>query len=322
MTLTRAFVLVAFLLFGTIGIAAWQKKHASSSKAEAVNATPVAAHPIAPSKKIVDTSLWPRSANDLPYDDRVSELFNLGEPKLPFVETITYSSRVDWLKGRPAWLVDYASHYNTSRHFIARSLNKKPDYITQQVANGDLFNVYRLDIPLSFHLLVDLSRCKLWLYAADSNTHERTLIKRYDVGLGRLDPSKPSGSLTPLGIYRLGSNIATFQSGVQGLYQGSRVEMITVFGTRWIPFEKSIGICTAPPKGYGIHGTPWKHTDKDELVDEGTGIGGYESDGCLRLSQDDVEELFAIIVTKPSYIEIVKDFNDATFATDEALSTR
>lgn len=316
MTLTRAFVLVAVLLFGTIGIAAWQKKNASKAKVEAVSTATASAKPVAPSKKIVDTSLWPRPADGLPYDDRVSELFNLGEPKLPFVETITYSSRVDWLKGRPAWLVDYASHYSTSRHFIARSLNKKPDYLTQQVVNGDLFNVYRLDYPLHFHLVVDLSRCKLWLYAVDDTTHEHLLIKRYDVGLGRLDASKVSGSLTPLGTYRLGGNIATFQSGVQGLYQGSRVEMITVFGTRWIPFEKSIGICTAPPKGYGVHGTPWKHTDKDELVDEGEGIGGYASDGCLRLSQDDVEEIFAIIVTKPSYIEIVKDFNDATFATE------
>jgi len=38
---------------------------------------------------------------------------------------------------------------------------------------------------------------------------------------------------------------------------------------------------------------------------------GYYSDGCIRLATPDMEELFAVIVTKPTVIEIVKDFNDA-----------
>ena len=62
--------------------------------------------------------------DDVPEADRVDELFNRQDPKFPIVETIPYRSRVAWQKGRPAWLSDYAAHYKTSRHFIARSLNE------------------------------------------------------------------------------------------------------------------------------------------------------------------------------------------------------
>ena len=57
--------------------------------------------------------------------DRIHEFFTTGINKLPIVETITYTPRVQWLEGRAAWVSDYASYYGTSRHFIARSLNGK-----------------------------------------------------------------------------------------------------------------------------------------------------------------------------------------------------
>lgn len=88
--------------------------------------------------------------------------------------------------------------------------------------------------------------------------------------------------------------------------------MITVFGTRWIPFEKEVGICSAPAKGFGLHGTPWTVGSKGEHVDQINSIAKYESDGCIRLATPDMEELFAIIITKPTTIEIVKDFFETT----------
>ena len=45
-------------------------------------------------------------------------------------------------------------------------------------------------------------------------------------------------------------------------------------------------------------------------------IGSYESDGCIRLAQSDIEELYAIIITKPTVVEIVTDFHDAEIPGD------
>jgi hypothetical protein len=253
----------------------------------------------------------PPSSPPLPEAGRIQELFNKGEPKLSFVETVTYKSRVPWQKGRPAWLVDYAHHYNTSRHFIARSLNGKADYFKQDVAEGDRFNVFRKDKNINFHLLIDVSKCKLWLYCHDVDSKERWLLKAYQICLGRIDKSKISGLLTPLGKYTVGNKIAIYKPKIQGYHNGQKVEMIRVFGTRWIPFEKEISGCTAPAKGFGLHGIPWVPNNKGELVQDTSSLGKYESDGCIRLATEDIEEIFAIIITKPATVELVKNFHDA-----------
>lgn len=253
------------------------------------------------------------TAAALPEANLIEDLFRTTGNKLPIVETLTYKSHVSWQKGRPAWLSDYALHYQTSRHFIARSLNGKPDYLTQEIKEGDRFNVLRKDKPFQFYLVVDTSRCKMWFYYIDLENKDKVLLKTYQVGLGRLDSSKTSGLLTPLGKYSLGSRITTYKPKLMGTYQGKKTEMVTVFGTRWIPFDKEVGKCTAPAKGFGIHGTPWKPKANGELADSLQGIGKYESDGCIRLGMQDMEELFAIIVTKPTTIEIVRDFSEATF---------
>lgn len=248
------------------------------------------------------------SSSALPEADRVADLFDTSRIKLPIVETITYRSRVPWQKGRAAWLSDYAAHYETSRHFIARSLNGKPDYLKQEIAEGDKFNVLRKDKDFKFYLLVDTSRCKMWFYYIDHEQNKKTLLKTYPVGLGRLDSSKPSGLLTPLGTYSLGDKTATYQPKVMGTHKGKNVEMITIFGTRWIPFEKEIGNCTAPARGFGIHGTPWERGQDGVCRDNTDSLGKFESDGCIRLSTRDLEEIYAIIVTKPTEIEIVPDY--------------
>ena len=102
-----------------------------------------------------------------------------------------------------------------------------------------------------------------------------------------------------------------------GNNNGQRVEMIKVFGTRWIPFDKEISGCTAAPAGFGIHGVPWIPNDKGDLVEKIDSLNKYESDGCIRLSTADIEELFAIIITRPTVIEIVKDYFDAQLPGEE-----
>jgi len=248
----------------------------------------------------------------LPEADRVDQLFVTDSSKLGIVETISYTSRAPWVQGRPAWIADYASHYNTSRHFIARSLNKKPDYFTQKASPGARFNVFKKDKKLQFYLLADLSRCRLWFYYIDLDQNERVLLKTYSIGVGRVNQKKQSGYMTPIGKYSIGDKIAIYKPGVTGFFHDEQIEMISVFGTRWIPLDQDIEGCTEPARGLGLHGAPWIKDSETKLWREDREkIGVYDSDGCIRLLSEDIEELFSIVITKPTVIELVKDFNDA-----------
>lgn len=332
MTFPKLLAIIAVILFGIIGIAVFFKE-------DKYPGIPIEATVFAPleveldreirmispeesaKQQIADNSnarmelpaLKPLSSSvALPVEvDRVEQLFSKTGPNLPIVETITYKSRVDWLKGRPVWLSDYASHYATSKHFIARSLNGGRDYFKQDIADGNRFNVLRPGKKINFYLLIDTSRSKMWFYYIDLGANERVLLKTYAVGLGRFDSSKASGMLTPLGKYSLGSKIAIYKPKMMGFYNGAKTEMIRIFGTRWLPFEKELGGATAPAAGFGIHGVPWIPGDKGELAENLDSLGKYESDGCIRLSTRDIEELFSIIITRPTIVELVKDFSEA-----------
>lgn len=262
----------------------------------------------APVKEVVKET--PKEEN-LPEADRIAHLFATDSSRLPIVETISYTSRVPWLKGRPAWIADYASHYSTSRHFIARSLNRAQDYLTQKVSPGDRFNVFRTDKDIEFYLAIDLSRCKMWFYYIDKENNDRVLLKTYNVGVGRKEASRASGYLTQVGKYSVGSKVAIYKPNTMGYFQGQKTEMITVFGTRWIPFDEEIEGCSESAKGFGIHGTPWVKNSKGEYAEELGKIKQYDSDGCIRLSTADIEEIFSIIITKPTTVELVHDFHDA-----------
>ncbi len=253
----------------------------------------------------------PAAAVGLPAGDRIRQLFATDSSKLPIVETVSYTSRVPWIQGRPAWIADYASHYGTSRHFIARSLNKKPDYLTQKVSPGDRFNVFKKDKNLQFYLIADLSRCRMWLYYIDLDQNERILLKTYPIGIGRVDTRAKSGYLTPVGKYSLGSKIALYKPGTLGFFQDQQIEMVSVFGTRWLPFDQEIEGCTKPAKGYGLQGAPWVEDQAHQWTEDRSKIGKCDSDGCIRLLAEDIEEIFSIVITKPTTIELVKDFRDA-----------
>ncbi len=245
--------------------------------------------------------------------DKIRRFFSKGNDKFPIVETITYTSRVFWLKGRPAWIADYATYYETSRHFIARGLNNKIDYLTQNVAPGDKFNVFVKDKNIKFYLIVDLEKCDMDFYYLDLDVDERVFVKNYKIGVGRLDNYSPSGSLTPIGKYTIGNKVAIYDKDIEHYFQNKKTKMVEVFGTRWLPFDKEIENCSDSAKGYGLHGMPMRYDDdKCELVEIDDCVGGYNSDGCLRLKKDDIEELFSIIITKPTIIEIVKNKKDLT----------
>lgn len=322
MSFPKLLAIITVLLFGSIAIAAiFKKKEISDPLAEteivlapvSIEEDPLVTDAVKEEKslELLAAASTEETAQEVPEADRIDEFFNTRGQKFPIVETITYKKKVPWLKGRAAWIADYASHYKTSRHFIARSLNEKPLYDKQDVVDGDRFNVFKEDKNLSFYLLVDLQRSKMWFYYLDEESNDRVLVKTYQVGLGRLEKDYESGSLTPLGKYSLGEKIAVYRPKTMGFHQGDKVEMVRIFGTRWIPFGEELDRCTAPAKGFGIHGLPLMPNAKGELVENSDTLGKYESDGCIRLATKDMEELFSVIITKPAVIEIVKNFHDA-----------
>ncbi len=300
----------AVVMFLVIGIAALVRHKDEPAVLEEVVEVVAMPEPVRVEPPVVEVAMVPGEEVSLPEANRMDEFFNVGLPRIPIVETITYSSRVPWQPGKSAWVADYAAHFGTSRHMIARSLNGEADYDSQKVANGDRFNVFKEGKPVSFHLVVDTSRSKMWVYYVDEEADQRVLVQTYDVGLGRPSERLQSGSLTPHGVYTLGDKIAVYRPGKFDSLNGKKTEMITVFGSRWIPFAEEVEGCTAPAKGLGLHGCPWNKVG-EEWQEDASGLGAYQSDGCIRMKTEDVEELFAVIVTKPTKIYLVKDFFDA-----------
>lgn len=302
----KYFIIGTVVLFSAIGIMGWMKREPRAAPVEKIQeiALGTTAAPI-------PLPVTPVASEEFPEVDRIDQLFDLYSDKLPIVETVSFTSRVPWLKDRPAWIADYAAHYQTSRHFIARGLNQKTDYLSQKVSPGDQFNVFKKGKNIKFHLLIDLSHCRMWFYYIDLDNNERVLLKTYRVGVGKPDSLSASGYLTPVGKYELGDKIAIYKPGITGFFQDEKVEMVRVFGTRWLPFGKEIDGCSESAKGYGIHGSPWVEAPGGEMVEDRSRIGKYDSDGCIRLNAEDIEEIFAIVVTKPTTVELVKDFKTA-----------
>ncbi len=252
------------------------------------------------------------SDSELPKEvNRMALLFQPYPPQLPIVETLSFSSKVPWVTGRPAYLGDYAAYFETSKHFISRSLKGEGNYQCDTVSKGDRFNVLRKDKEIEFHLVLDLSRLKIWTYYYDVNDNSRVLLKSYPVSVGKLDPSSSSGSLTPTGVYKLGREIAVYKPGVMGLWRGETHELVTIFGMRWIPFDREIANCTGPCKGLGIHGVPWEVGQDGRYTERTDQILTYNSEGCVRMLDADIKELFAVIVSRSTYIHVVQDFQQA-----------
>ncbi|MCY3973965.1 MAG: L,D-transpeptidase [Simkaniaceae bacterium] len=337
MSVTKYIFNGALALFGCVTAVGMFKKHMLAKKSSSTHPARVALPPPATSSPFTplpdrDTEERKESGGGALDDptvalsedpverdrvvDLVWRLFTTGKEKFPVVETLSYKTRVPWLTGRPAWISDYASRYRTSRHFIARSLHEKRgdkrNYDMQNPEPGDRFNVFASDVDLQFHLVVDLSRCKMWFYYHDLGVDERVLLRIYSIGLGRFDPHSPSGLLTPKGSFLLGDRVAIYKPGIYGRVPGGEGEMVTVFGTRWLPFIERGEGKKAGVRGYGFHGIPWTYDEGHKTFREDTEtIGKYESDGCIRLRREDIEELYAIVISRPTFVEVVSDYRDA-----------
>ena len=93
-------------------------------------------------------------------------------------------------------------------------------------------------------------------------------LRRYPVGIG---PERK----TPSGIF----SIHDKQANPEWYFNGSRIpfgDPRNILGTRWMGFED--------PADYGIHGTTKPET-----------VGTPSSNGCVRMRNADVEELFDMV---------------------------
>ena len=102
-----------------------------------------------------------------------------------------------------------------------------------------------------------------------------SLFKVYPIGIGRQ-------GRTPSGVFRITSK----QKEPVWYNEGRAIPYgaeDNVLGTRWMALQP-IGDTDPNLRGYGIHGT-W----------EPETIGSQSSNGCIRLTNDDVEELYSIL---------------------------
>jgi lipoprotein-anchoring transpeptidase ErfK/SrfK len=157
-------------------------------------------------------------------------------------------------------LAKIAKKFNTSYAFIMRINNKSRTLIKI----GERLKILKGELSL----LVDKSDYTLTILL---NGH---FIRQYPIGIGKSDK-------TPVGVFIVDNKLInpTWYSP-EGVYQYGHPK--NVLGTRWIGFEDRNDFY-----GYGIHGT----ADPDS-------IGKDMSNGCIRLKNENVEELFDFVKAK------------------------
>ncbi len=157
-------------------------------------------------------------------------------------------------------LIGIASKYNTNYEFIVRINNKH----RTSIKVGERLKILKGNVTV----LVDKSDYTLTLLL------DGRFIKQYPVGTGKSDK-------TPVGKFIVDNKLINpVWYSPDGIYQFG--DPNNILGTRWIGFEDKKGLY-----GYGIHGT----TDPSS-------IGKEMSNGCIRLRNEDVEDLFDYVKPK------------------------
>ena len=161
-------------------------------------------------------------------------------------------------------LIEIATKFNTNYEFIMRINNKH----RTSIRVGEHLKILKGKVTV----LVDKSDYTLTLLL------DGRFIKQYPVGTGKSDK-------TPEGKFVIDNKLKNpVWYSPDGIYQFGDPK--NVLGTRWIGFEDKKGLY-----GYGIHGT----TDPDS-------IGKEMSNGCVRLKNEDVEDLFDYVKTKMTVV--------------------
>ncbi len=113
------------------------------------------------------------------------------------------------------------------------------------------------------HILVDKRYLRLTL------TLDGKLLRDWPVGIGRSDE-------TPAGTFSIGSQVENPDWYRRGKPKVPFGDPRNILGTRWLGFRQS-----GAGMGIGIHGSK-----------DGEGVGKRQSAGCIRMHNDDVNELY------------------------------
>ncbi|MGR3319076.1 MAG: L,D-transpeptidase family protein [Candidatus Anammoxibacter sp.] len=176
--------------------------------------------------------------------------------KLVFSPSPSPDSFVYTVKGGDT-LSKIADEFNTTYELIMMINNK---YRTN-IRVGERLKI----IKGPFSLLIDKNDFELTVMLNDH------YIKQYKIGTGK-------DGKTPVGAFEIAEKIKNpvWYSG-DGVYAFGHPG--NILGTRWIGFKDKPGLY-----GYGIHGTKIPES-----------IGKAESNGCIRLLNENVEEVFAFV---------------------------
>jgi lipoprotein-anchoring transpeptidase ErfK/SrfK len=159
--------------------------------------------------------------------------------------------------------------------FLGRNYKITPGFIMRLngLKNDTIIVGQRLKVVQGpFWALVDKSSYRLTIYLGDE------VFKEYKIGLGK-DNSTPAGSFSVL------AKLTQPTYWVEGAHYDFG-DPSNPLGTRWITFKDG---------GYGIHGT-W----------EPESIGKQMSHGCVRMRNEDVEEVYDLLVKHESKV-VIKD---------------
>jgi len=151
-----------------------------------------------------------------------------------------------------------------SLYVLARKNHTTVDFIKKinSLTSDNIYPGMKLKIHTApFSILVDKSKNTLVLYSSDEP------VKKYSVATGK-------NNCTPVGKFKITDKLVDptwFKTGAI-LPPGSPENGL---GTRWMGFDKP---------SYGIHGTIEPET-----------IGTQASEGCIRMLNKDVEEVYSLV---------------------------
>ncbi len=187
-----------------------------------------------------------------------------------FLSDIPSAQKELYIVKRGDVLANIAKKYNTTAEVIQK--NNRMEGRDFNIVPGQTLCVYKG----YWKILVKKSKCRLYLYDGDK------LFKVYMVGVGRQNR-------TPAGTFL----ISMKQKEPDWYYKGKKYEYGSkenILGTRWMAI-KPTGETNPALQGYGIHGTA-----------EPESVGKPTSNGCIRMVNEEVNELFSIV---PEGTEVV-----------------
>ena len=148
------------------------------------------------------------------------------------------------------------------KHSTTIDLIKKSNSLEKdQIRSGMKLKISKA----TYSIAVDISKNQLKLWSGGE------VLKTYPVATGKPGYGTPTGTFT---IVNKLEHPTWYKAGAVKPPDSPG----NILGTRWLGFSL---------KGYGIHGTTLPET-----------IGAHASDGCIRMLNQDVEELYVIVPTQ------------------------